>query len=246
MKGTIEPKADRIALDRYVIESSYITQYLSRIVKDKALVIYHVLFHLWYFETGKAVIVIPWANVGAYIRSEQGNIIQDSSTVTRRLTDLLQCKCISVNRRRGGANEICVHLPSEIQVCRELIQQDQAIPAELERVDNADYYTDPERRIQVLERDKRRCTYCLLAISEDSFVLDHLVPVSKGGTNRKHNLVASCESCNQRKQDQDPVDFIQSNYRDKLISQKEFMDQKAYIETLLLEGQVTIRHPMNS
>ena len=241
MKGIIKPKADRIALDRYVIESSYITQYLSRIVKDKALVVYHVLFHLSYFETGKGVIVIPWANVGAYIRSEQGNIIDTNTTVKRRLTDLLQHKCISVNRQRGGANEICVHLPSEIQACRELIQQDQAIPADLESVDNTDYYTDPERRIQVLERDKRHCTYCLLEISEDSFYLDHLVPVSKGGTNRKHNLVASCESCNQRKQDQDPFDFIQSNYRDKLISQEEFRHQKAYIETLLLEGQITNR-----
>lgn len=115
------------------------------------------------------------------------------------------------------------------------------MPVETDHVDAADYYTDPGRRLQILERDERRCTYCLLEISEDSFVLDHLVPVSKGETNRKHNLVVSCESCNQRKQDQDPIDFLQSNYRDKLIRQDEFLHRRAFIESLLGEDQITKR-----
>jgi hypothetical protein len=42
MKGAIEPPPDRITLNRYVQESSYITKYLSRVVKDKALAVYHV------------------------------------------------------------------------------------------------------------------------------------------------------------------------------------------------------------
>ena len=70
MKGAIEPHPDRISLERYVHESSYITRYLSRVVKDKALAVYHVLFHLSWFETGKGEIVVPWARVGSFIVSD--------------------------------------------------------------------------------------------------------------------------------------------------------------------------------
>jgi hypothetical protein len=87
MRGTIESHPDRISLERYVQESSYVTRYLSRVVKDKALVVYHVLFHLSWFETGKGEIVVPWARVGSFIRSEQGNIIDNLTTVKRRLPD---------------------------------------------------------------------------------------------------------------------------------------------------------------
>ena len=43
MNGTIDPRANRILIQHYVVENSYITQYLSRIVKDNALSVYHVL-----------------------------------------------------------------------------------------------------------------------------------------------------------------------------------------------------------
>jgi hypothetical protein len=49
---------------RYVPESSYVTLYLSRVVKDKALVVYQALFHLSWFETGKGEIVVPWGFPG--------------------------------------------------------------------------------------------------------------------------------------------------------------------------------------
>ena len=177
MNGKIEPRADRITLERYIIESSYITKYLSRIVKDNALSVYHVLFHLSYFQTGKAELVIPWAKVGTFIRSDQGNII-DNTTVKRRLPPLIQNQCITVNRQRGEANEIVVHLPSEIPACRELIEKEESTLLKTEKPDDADYYTDQERRLMVLERDERKCTYCLVDVAEDSYVLDHIVPIS--------------------------------------------------------------------
>ena len=235
MNGSIEQSPNRITLDRYVLESSYITKYLSRIVKDKALAVYHVLFHLSWFETGTGTLVIPWARVGAFIVSDQGNIINDNMTVKRRLPDLLRKECISVAQQRGGANEISVHLPSDIPVCRALIDKEEAQPEAGLAKDERDYYTDPVRRLEILARDNRRCTYCTIKVSEDDFVLDHLVPVSKGGTNRKTNLVTACASCNQRKGKEEPVDFLLQNYRSKLISQQEYLSFKERIETLLSE-----------
>lgn len=142
-------------------------------------------------------------------------------------------QCISVNRQRGGANEIVVHLPSEIPTCRDLIEKGESNLLRTDNPDDADYYIDQERRLMILERDKRKCTYCFVDVAEDSYVLDHIVPISKGGTNKKFNLVASCQGCNQRKQDEDAIKFLLSNYRHQLINQAEYLRQKDYIENLM-------------
>jgi 5-methylcytosine-specific restriction endonuclease McrA len=233
MSGVVQPTAERITLNRFVMENSYITRYLSRVVKDKALAVYHVLFHLSWFETGTGQIATPWAHIGAFVRSEQGNIIDNSTTVKRRLPDLLRHKCISVRSQRGGANEVSVHLPSDIPDCRRLIDQDSAAREPVIQADVRDYYSDPARRLEILKRDGSKCVYCLVDITEDTFVLDHLLPITKGGTNRKSNLVPTCPACNGRKGDGDPVQLLLMNYRNQLLTQQEFIQQRQFIETLL-------------
>jgi hypothetical protein len=233
MSGAVQPTPDRITLDRFVMENSYITRYLSRVVKDKALAVYHVLFHFSWFETGTGQIVTPWARIGAFIRSDQGNIIDDNTTVKRRLPDLLRYKCISVRQQRSGPNEISVHLPSDIPECRHLIDKDAAAPEPVIQPDVRDYYSDPARRLEILKRDGSRCVYCVVDITEDTFVLDHLLPITKGGTNRKSNLVATCPACNGRKGDGEPVEFLLMNYRNQLLTQEEFIRQRQFIESLL-------------
>ena len=108
VNGRITPPPDKISLERYVLENSYITKYLSRIVKDKSLVIYHVLFILSWFENGGGEISIPWNKIGKYIVSEQGNIVEDDITVKRRMPDLINHKCITVSPKRGATNQIFV------------------------------------------------------------------------------------------------------------------------------------------
>ena len=236
MKGASEPHPDRISLERYVQESSYITRYLSRVIEDRAIVVYHVLFSLSWFETGNGVIVVPWARIGSFIRSQQGNFIDDT-TVKRRLPDLIEHKCIAVKRIRNNANEISIHLPSDIQACRHLIEQEEREAlVETEQKDERDYNSEPQRRVMVLARDGNACVYCTTALSEDNFVLDHLVPVAKGGTNKKHNLVTACEVCNRRRSDSEPIEFLRENYRQQLLTQDEFLLQKAYVENLLADG----------
>jgi hypothetical protein len=237
INGTVEESADRISLERYVQESSFITRYLSRLVKDQSLVVYHVLFHLSWFETGKGEIIVPWAQVGSFIRTTGGSVIEHSSGVKRRLSNLIEYECISVARQRGNANEISVHLPSDIPVCRELIDREEHdARIKPQEKDERDYYSDPGRRLMVLARDHHACVYCTAALSEESFVLDHLLPVARGGTNRKQNLVAACEVCNRRRSDTDPIHFLRENYRQQLLSQEEFLQQKQYIEALLGEN----------
>lgn len=46
------------------------------------------------------------------------------------------------------------------------------------------------------------CAYCVKPLPPN-FHVDHVVPLSKGGTNERSNLVAACPSCNLRKSDKD-------------------------------------------
>ncbi len=56
-------------------------------------------------------------------------------------------------------------------------------------------------RREVLRRDKHTCQYCG---NTKHLTLDHVIPVSKGGTHTWDNIVAACEMCNNRKGDHTP------------------------------------------
>lgn len=51
-------------------------------------------------------------------------------------------------------------------------------------------------RQALYERDGHTCRYCG---STDSLSLDHIIPVSQGGTDEPDNLVTACRSCNSAK-----------------------------------------------
>ena len=53
-------------------------------------------------------------------------------------------------------------------------------------------------RSYVFHRDGGRCAYCGNAKAE-RYELDHIVPRSRGGTNRVSNLIVSCQDCNVKK-----------------------------------------------
>lgn len=43
-----------------------------------------------------------------------------------------------------------------------------------------------------------RCAYC--GTKQKRLTMDHITPLSKGGTHTKHNIVPACKSCNSQKQ----------------------------------------------
>lgn len=51
----------------------------------------------------------------------------------------------------------------------------------------------------LLEKHNRTCVYCGGVSTEPILEVDHIVPRSKGGTNRIKNLTLSCKCCNQNK-----------------------------------------------
>jgi 5-methylcytosine-specific restriction endonuclease McrA len=62
-----------------------------------------------------------------------------------------------------------------------------------------------EIRSYLLEKFGRRCVYC--GRGETAFEIDHVVPRSRGGTDRVSNLVLSCHDCNTAKGDRTAAEF---------------------------------------
>ena len=59
-------------------------------------------------------------------------------------------------------------------------------------------------RLPIFERDQGLCRYCGGVLDPDDFVAEHMVPAARGGTDDPSNLVASCRSCNLRKNNRTP------------------------------------------
>ena len=53
-------------------------------------------------------------------------------------------------------------------------------------------------RAEVEERAKKLCEYCRspLEFSPDPFSVEHIFPISKGGTDDLKNLALACQGCN--------------------------------------------------
>lgn len=54
-------------------------------------------------------------------------------------------------------------------------------------------------RFQIFERDKFTCQYCGKQPPQVCLEVDHIIPVSKNGTNDAENLTTSCQDCNRGK-----------------------------------------------
>ena len=54
-------------------------------------------------------------------------------------------------------------------------------------------------RYVILERDKFTCQYCGRKAPNVALEVDHIIPVSKGGSDESTNLITACFECNTQK-----------------------------------------------
>lgn len=54
-------------------------------------------------------------------------------------------------------------------------------------------------RFSILERDGFRCQYCGATPKNGALEVDHIIPVSDGGSDEPDNLITACEPCNKGK-----------------------------------------------
>lgn len=56
-------------------------------------------------------------------------------------------------------------------------------------------------RQNVFLRDDHTCQYCMQKFADKKLTIDHVVPLSKGGSHDWTNVVTACSSCNNKKGD---------------------------------------------
>lgn len=66
----------------------------------------------------------------------------------------------------------------------------------------------PKERRDIYLRDRGICGICGNFVAPDNFSIDHIIPISKGGTYDYDNLQCCCKKCNQLKDDALPDDFF--------------------------------------
>jgi HNH endonuclease len=65
----------------------------------------------------------------------------------------------------------------------------------------------PKRRKEIFDASEGRCHYCSVTLEIDNFHIEHKTPKSRGGTNDRRNLVASCVGCNMKKSTKTAEEF---------------------------------------
>jgi hypothetical protein len=110
-------------------------------------------------------------------------------------------------------------------------------------------------RFEVFKRDKFTCQYCGASAPDVILEVDHIKPVSKGGTNDILNLVTACRHCNRGKTNKELSDNsaikVQKQQLDDMQERREqlkmmlawreelelvILDEVNYIQGLIFEG----------
>jgi hypothetical protein len=89
--------------------------------------------------------------------------------------------------------------------------------------------TGKRLRFSIFARDKFTCRYCGRQSDEIALVLDHVIPVSKGGTSDESNLVTCCVECNQGKADI-LIEHAAPTETDRLRMEQEMREQEMAAE----------------
>ena len=96
---------------------------------------------------------------------------------------------------------------------------------------------------KLFRRDRNTCGYCGEQFSTSYLEREHIIPISRGGTDQWMNVVAACRSCNQKKGSRLPDEinmpllyapYIPSLWEDMILRNRRILaDQMSFLATHL-------------
>lgn len=147
-------------------------------------------------------------------------------TAYEKLQSLQEKGCIVILDTNREGRKIRVCLPSEIPGVVVPNELPQPLDLEVE-----DFFIVEANRHRILEREARRCFYCLRQLTPGNYVIEHVVSRPAGG-NSYRNVVAGCRQCNNRKDSSSAEDWLRTLYREGLLGATEFQDRLSHLERL--------------
>jgi hypothetical protein len=150
---------------------------------------------------------------------EKGKPMSEN-TAYEKLQSLKSKGCIEIVSSERAGRRIRLKLPEEIPG----VIPEPSIEAAALDIEQMDFFSVPENRPLILEREEYRCFYCLCKLTKENHVIEHVVS-RPDGNNSYRNVVAACRQCNNRKNDSDAEDFIRTLYRESFLSATELQDR---------------------
>ncbi|MFI5331164.1 MAG: HNH endonuclease [Desulfobaccales bacterium] len=92
---------------------------------------------------------------------------------------------------------------------------------------------------EILERDNYKCQICGREINSETAQIDHIIPLSKGGTDEPANMQTVCPKCNMIKADK-IIDIVSTPLSKQLAKAWIFFFRKAPILTAVISIFITI------
>ena len=188
--------------------------------------LYHYLFRHTHLEgRASALVGIRTIQARAGMGIGQTGSLPSQQTIAEKLRSLERKGCIEILSRSSQGTEVRVFLPKEING---VVPESHAeAPPPLESLD---FFNTPELRLAILQREGKKCFYCLRSITEQNYTVDHVRAQANGGAHGYMNVVACCFECNSRKQHKDSKTFILQNYRNGLLTVEEHAERLEMLE----------------
>lgn len=179
---------DRDQLDGSVLFKQ-VVDYVMRVLPPYETSVYLYLLRLSRLEGSPSVRIGKRSigeGLGKGTRSRQGNY----QHIDEKLRNLARDGFVAVGDTTREGTLYTVALPADVAAVRKLMAEIVPPPPIMS------HYRDPELRATLFERDGWSCRYCGDAVTMETATLDHVVPVSRGGTDDPDNLAAACLMCN--------------------------------------------------
>lgn len=96
-------------------------------------------------------------------------------------------------------------------------------------------------RYEILRRDNHTCRYCGESAPDVRLTIDHVVPVSLGGSDEPDNLVAACPDCNAGKAASNPDAPLVADVSDKAVRWAAALQYAVNIES----EKVQVKHELS-
>ena len=120
---------------------------------------------------------------------------------------IVKGKIVKINCMFGGWIELESDCGSSMKIFLEDIEEGSIIPSEFAKKENKKKENENrdgislKLRFEVFKRDKFVCQYCGVCGPNVELEVDHIIPVSRGGTDDIDNLKTACFKCNRGKGD---------------------------------------------